>query len=142
MKLHLGVADFPYSDGDGKSTGDVAERLEGRYRIMQRFAAAHEDFIKAELQKALEEGFERLGIGGNLPPNIFSGACSEIEERFKQFLDLRELDAAGDPGIPTKASLEGVNHRLKHPYAKSNPPRPSFIDSGQYQAAFKAWVES
>lgn len=141
MKLRLGVADVPYSRKGGQTTGEVAERLEGRYRIMQRFSAAHEDFIKDRLSAALAEGFETLLVSGRAPPDIFAGACSEIEERFRQFLDLRELDAAMDPGIPTKASLRGVNHRLKRPYAKSNPPRPSFIDTGAYQASMKAWVD-
>jgi len=50
------------------------------------------------------------------------------------------MDQLGYPGIPTGAAEAGVNHRLLHPYAKDNPERPSFIDTGQYQADFKSWV--
>lgn len=141
MRLVLGVADAPYNNGSGKTTGDVAERLERRYKIMGRFAYANEKFIAEQLGQALAAGFETMAGTGQVPVNVFEQATIEIANRFRLFLDLRELDAAGDPGIPTQASLRGVSHRKARPYAKSNPPRPSFIDSGHYQNYMKAWVE-
>jgi hypothetical protein len=142
VKLVLGVADVPYARKGGETTAGVAHDLEARYHIMQRFASAHERFIAKQLASALPEAFENLLASGRQPQDIFAGACSEIEERFRLFLDLRELDHAGDPGIPTQASLRGVNHRLAKPYSKDNPPRSSFIDTGEYQINFKCWVES
>lgn len=138
MKLVFGVADIPYATGE--TTGEVALRLEARYHIMQRFAAAYDDVIREELGKALAEGFEVLQTSGRPPKDAFAGAMAQIENRFRLFLDMRELDHAGDPGIPTKASLRGVNHRLAKPYSPSNPPRSSFIDTGAFQNSMKAWV--
>lgn len=140
-RLNFGVADIPYQRKGGETTGQVALKLERRYRIMQRFAYAKDKIIREQLGQAVADGFDRLVSSGRLPPDIFADACSEIENEFRLFLDLRELDGAGDPGIPTLASLRGVNHRLAKPYAKTNPPRASFIDTGQMQASFKVWVE-
>ena len=77
------------------------------------------------------------------PPSddIYAGAGAEIEELFRKFLSQKELDGYY-PGIPTKASLDGVNHRLAKPNAKGNTPRPSFIDTGLFESAFRSWVES
>ena len=34
-------------------------------------------------------------------------------------------------------ALDGISRRFKN---KKGPPRPSFIDTGTYQAAMRAWV--
>lgn len=79
-----------------------------------------------------------MGAPVSLDP--FGSATSKIEDRFKQMLSTRELDSLGFPGIPTAAAQRGVNHRFKHPY-KKRAARPSFIDTGTFQASAKAWVE-
>ena len=56
----------------------------------------------------------------------------------KQFISSGEMEKLGYPGVPTKAALMGVNHRLKK---KRGPRRVSFIDTGQYQANLTNWVE-
>jgi hypothetical protein len=53
----------------------------------------------------------------------------------------QEIESMGLRGVPTKAALKGINHRLRHPYRKSNPRRPSFVDTGLYVASFRAWME-
>ena len=68
----------------------------------------------------------------------FAAGESQIENRFKQFLSLREVEKLGIPGVPTKAALAGVSHRFK---GKKGGRRPSFIDTGLYQASFKAWID-
>ena len=68
-------------------------------------------------------------------------AESEIEAKFRSFLSEQKMDGIGIPGVPTQAALNGVSHRFLHPYAK-RPERPSFIDTGLYQANFKAWFEA
>ncbi len=67
-------------------------------------------------------------------------ATEELGDAFRIFIDQKELDGV-IPGVPTQAALRGVNHRLMRPYAKSNPVRPSFKDTGLYEASFRAWVE-
>jgi hypothetical protein len=72
--------------------------------------------------------------------NLTAEGEGEIEAAFRQFLEQQEMDGRVD-GVPTKASLKGVSHRLKRPNAKDNPTRPSFIDTGLYSASMKAWTE-
>lgn len=151
MILNLGVNDIPYSfaPSRGKSktgrsqvstTGDVAEILEARYSVMQTFVALHKDEIVEALHDSLAGAFETVMMGGgrNFDPN--AAGTSEIEDMFRQFLDRKEMDGKV-AGVPTAASLAGVNPRLKHPYAKKNAPRPSFIASGLYQSSMKCWIE-
>ncbi|MCX7898512.1 MAG: hypothetical protein N2444_00215, partial [Methylocystis sp.] len=104
MKLRLGVADVPYSRKGGQTTGEVAERLEGRYRIMQRFSAAHEDFIKSQLSAALADGFETLLVSGRAPPDMFAGACSEIGRAWRSFV---LLPVSHDDTVAQDVETEG-----------------------------------
>jgi len=154
LTLHLGVTEIPYannpqlsakqrkkSKASTQTTGDVAEILEAEYHIMQIFFNLHDKGIAKDLESSLEGALENLLAGAPLGGNAFAEAESEIEQRFKNFLTNREMETLGYPGVPTQAALEGVNHRLKHPYKKSNPRRPSFIDTGLYESSFKAWVD-
>jgi hypothetical protein len=79
-------------------------------------------------------------MGGVSSANPFSSAETAITTMFKQFLATGAIEHMGIPGVPTQAAKDGVNHRLKHPYAKSNPRRESFIDTGAYSAHFIAWI--
>lgn len=144
MKLLLGVLDVAYGQR-GKSTatpstGDVAEILESRYHVMEHFWEAHGQEAADALTQAMADFFaDRMaGSGANAPS--FLAAEADIQTAFVKFIDSKEMDGLGYPGIPTKASLRGVNHRMKHPYAK-RPPRPSFRDTGLYEASFRAQVE-
>lgn len=147
--LHLGVADVPYSDAPqpdkssktatpNETTGDVAERLEDKYHIMQIFYEQHKADIAKALEGSLAGALENLLMGG--PSNVaaFGAATSQIETLFKKFLTDKEMDSLGFPGIPTKASLLGISHRFK---GKRGPPRPSFIDTGLYETSFKSWMD-
>jgi hypothetical protein len=150
LTLHLGVIDVPYSEfrvgrrrplkNSSKTTGDVAEILEDKYHVMEIFAAENEQFIADALADGLEGALESLLMGA--PPSLdpFGTGTSKIDGRFKEFLSLQEIEKLGYPGVPTQAALRGVNHRLKRPYLRSNPRRPSFIDTGLYQASEKSWV--
>jgi hypothetical protein len=166
--LHLGVIDVPYATrvaepqrrvgvrqrkggpaeafsaapSGAETTGDVATILEDKYHIMEVF---YNDVGGESIGKALEISTERaiknllLGQPAASIVSLTLAAEGEIEEAFKLFLSQQEMDHVVG-GVPTQAALNGVNHRLKHPYAKSNSERPSFIDTGTYQASFKAWV--
>jgi hypothetical protein len=138
--LHLGVVDQPYTTG-GKTTGDVAEILEGKYGVMDHFVKKHEQDIATDLESSLEGVLQNMMLGGPAPQNPFSGGESAIDNRFKKFLSSKEMDALGVPGVPTQAALSGRSKRFKQKQKQSRGPRPSFIDTGLYQASFKAWVE-
>lgn len=166
MELVFGVVDIPYVEYDDQgrpkkakkvskkrkatkpikpkmpksvSTGDVAESLEKRYHIMREFYRMNEEFIHTEVVRSLEGAIVNLIISGILPEGQtgLDEAHEAIAERFRKFLDAEDMAASGVSGVPTRAALEGINHRLK---LMKGPRRPSFIDTGQYQAAFKSWT--
>lgn len=151
MKLHLGVLDVPYGDGKA-TTGEVAQILEDKYHIMEVFLEETGDqinkFFEASAKAAVEDlmsgkaPVEASYIGGGSATNfaLTGEATQEIETAFRIFLDQQKLDGVV-PGVPTAAALAGVNHRFAHPYAKSNSERVSFVDTGLYEAAFRAWTD-
>lgn len=162
LTLSLGVIDVPYAPGPvaprravarirkGKlrtrtaaaagqqTTGDVAEILEEKYHIMESFAEEYHDQIVDAVAHSLAGAMETI-LSGQDVENPFAGAESEITEGMKEFIDGQMMD--GIPGVPTKAALKGINHRLTHPYAKGNPARPSFLDTGLFQANMVATIE-
>lgn len=165
LTLHLGVIDQPYqsyqkpekvpqakkgkankpikpkTDAATKTTGDIAEILEEEYGIMDTFAFMRLPDIAKSLENSIAGELETLMMGGRPSGNPFAGAESSIETMFKDFISKQQVESVGIRGVPTQAALDGVNHRLKHPHRKSNPRRPSFIDTGLYLASFKAWFK-
>ncbi len=140
LKLHLGVLVQSYDNSRRSTTGDVAEILESKYGVMQAFWDTHGQQTADDLVRNLNDYLGGL-LSRNTPSqDIFNGSMSRTQARFKKFLSSKQAERVGIPGTPTKAALKGVNHRLAHPYRKSNPRRPSFIDSGLYQASFRAWI--
>lgn len=154
--LHLGVIDSPYGNPPKASkkgrksklksssvltTGDVADILEAKYHPMEIFFTVKEKQIVAALEDSVSGALESVLMGGPASLDPFGTATNKIEELFRSFLEKREMERLGYPGVPSKAALAGVNHRLLHPNAKANPRRPTFIDTGAYQTSFKAWID-
>lgn len=142
MKLHLGVVDVPYTDSpEALTTGDVAEILEDKYHVIEVFYEQHgEDVILPAIEGAIEGVMESMLTGAPFGSASFASAGEPIKKAFHDFITNREMDALGYPGVPTQASLDGVNHRFAHPYAK-RASRPSFRDTGAYLDSFTAWVD-
>ena len=139
--LHLGVLDAAYTTGD-KTTGDVAEILEDKYRIMGNFFDAHQGDIVSALEESIGDSLDNLLMGAPPGGNATAAAAADIETLFHRFISTGEMETGEFvEGVPTQAALKGVNHRLAHPYAKGNPRRPSFRDTGLYEASFKAWID-
>jgi hypothetical protein len=147
--LHLGVIDVPYSQARGAkakrsnstvTTGDVAGWLEDEYHVMEVFANVHGADIGDALARSVAGGLENLMMGGPVSNSVFGQAESAIHDQFQKFIDTKEMDGLGIPGVPTEAAQRGVSHRFKRPYAR-RAPRPSFVDTGLYRANFKAWIE-
>ena len=153
LTLHLGVLEQPYRAVPNKprrgagarisalTTGDVAVFLEQKYGIMQRFIDAHERDIEAAIEKSIENSLESL-LTGRVRINAYAGATQKIETLFRDFIATKEVEGLNIPGVPTAAAMRGVNHRLAHPFRKSNPRRPSFVDTGLYLASFRCWTEA
>lgn len=122
------------------TTADVARILEDHYHIMGSYYRTHQrDVVLPALVRSLKGALQsQLAAGRRVDP--WGSAMGEIQASFKKFISSREAESVGIPGTPTKAAIRGVNHRLAHPYRKSNPRRPSFRDTGLYEASFKSWV--
>jgi hypothetical protein len=167
LTLNLGVVDIPYSAGESapkrvakarkgrrkkaqrvgagsnsaKTTGDVATILEAKYAIMARFFEAHQHEIGEMLAEGMADTVTSMMAGAPASMSPYAGAEEKIGELFRDFLDREELAGLGAPGVPTEAAIKGVSHRRLHPYAKNNPRRPSFEDSGLLAASMRAWIE-
>jgi hypothetical protein len=167
MKLHLGVIDMPYSNPNKgykkhkshkrnealkseeqkiETTGSVAEDLEVRYHIMAIFFAWKQNKIADSMAETMAHALESVLMGGPVqekPSSLLGSTESMIDTEFKQFLSSQEaevvLTSFGIDGVPTKAALDGINHRFKNPITGIR--RPSFIDTGLYQATFKSWFD-
>lgn len=166
MKLHLGVLDQPYSSDASPSktraqvrqskrndiraafgaqeyhgtTGDVAEIIEEKYHVLEHFWEAHGQEAADALAEAMSDFLDDRAAGSGRNAPTFTAAESTIQAAFVKFIDSKEMDDLGYPGIPTAAAQRGVNHRMLHPFAKRGP-RPSFRDTGLYESAMRAWFE-
>jgi hypothetical protein len=167
MKLHLGFEDHPYETrykesspltrtvkkgrpkvlsrpqqayGQGKTTAEVAAELETKYGIVEKFYELEEDNIIEMVEEAFGEDIEEVMMMEQpSKTGISVKETDKIEASFRAMLQREELHSRGN--VPTLAALRGVSHLKRQPYAKSNPRRPSFIDTGMYQRSFAAWVE-
>ena len=164
--LHLGFIEQPYSDasfnptrakalrrgaakrGDPTSppqtntmtTGDVAEILEAKYHIVETFFETHENEIVGMLEQSVEDALQNIVLGAPAGASFSAQAETDIGALFKTWLSARGMDDTATPGVPTEAARRGVSHRFLHPYAK-RPSRPSFIDTGLYEANFIAYSD-
>ena len=123
------------------STGDVAEILEDKYHLFEVFYELHAQRIADMFAESAAGALESVLLGAPASLRLTADAGQEIETRFKDAISAREYDNF-IPNVPTAAARKGINHRLIHPYAKANPERPSFRDTGLLQASFKAWTTS
>lgn len=145
--LHLGVVDMPYNDEDGTTTGEVAEYLENKYHLMELFFEENKDKIAKALEHALAGSLENMLMGGPVVANPMAGAEQEIKDMFDTYINLREVERLGVPGVPTQAALDGKSSRFKAGRNKGKgggqpgTRRSSFYDTGLYVTSFRAWLE-
>ncbi|ECJ1123323.1 hypothetical protein FNA32_11145 [Salmonella enterica] len=134
ITFHLGVIDVPYED-ENTTTGDVAEYLEEKYQIMQTFFDRYSNDIADLMTNDMAASLENMMAGAPPARDPLAESMSRIHDLFVAFLDNTEMN--GLPGVPTRRALKGISRRFKN---KKGPPRPSFIDTGTYQDAMRAWV--
>lgn len=153
MELHFGVVDVAYSSPDAKgatTTGDVAEILEDKYHVMRTFYELHDVEIAEAVVNVLAGDLENMlqGAEGIMGADVStrlgsisltgSGSGGRIEEMFRDYLDAREWKYAS--GQTVEAAEAGISHRKKK--KKYQTSRPEFVDTGLYQASFRAWIET
>jgi hypothetical protein len=138
LTLHLGVIDVPYATEQGTTTGDVAGYLEKKYDLMQNFFDANGQRVADLMAEDVTNEIDNIMNGLAPRTEIFGDSMGEIETMFKRdFIEGQGSEKLGIVGTPTKAALKGVNHRLK---IKRGKRRPSFRDTGEFEASFKAWI--
>jgi hypothetical protein len=117
------------------TTGDVATWLENKYEVMATFYEMHREEITDIIGRWYLAKHEAIAMGAPVESVDMQGFIDEIAVLFHRFIDTKEMD--GRAGIPTAASLKGINHRMKD---RRTPGRPSFRDTGAYEGAFRAWL--
>lgn len=137
MRLILGVVDVAYTgDGGGATTGEVAQLLEDEYHVMRIFAEEYNYRIGGALADAIADQIQDIANGAPVAPDPFKDGLEGIEHMFRNFLATSEIERI-NPETPTQAAIEGRSKRRK---GGKGPRRPSFIDTGLYQASFRAWL--
>ena len=155
-QLVFGVIDIPYENagappkprkgkrkrakaGEPTTTVMVATWLEDKYGVMGHFYDAYKDQITGELVESLEGALEDMFAGAPPARDPFADGTAEIGKMFKTFLMTAEIESMGVEGVPTQAAIERRSLRFKDKI--SDHARPSFVNTGIYEAAFTSWVE-
>jgi hypothetical protein len=134
VKIALGVVEIPYTEG-GKSTGDIAEILEGKFDVMGIFAEKHSENIADMVAQGFADSIDNIFAGAPENFDIYAGAMAKIENQFIEYIDSEEH------AIPTKAKAIGAaGARKKRQYRKTGN-KITFVDSGMYRNSFRAWVK-
>jgi hypothetical protein len=135
----LGVK-IPYDNKGGTAdTVEVAKILEAKYGLFTAFYALHESDIKQLLIDSLAGALENLHMGGTSPANPFDASMQKLQALFRKFLYTGEVERMGIAGVPTQAALDGKSSRKKSKTYGTR--RPSFIDTGTMELAFRSWIE-
>lgn len=134
VKISLGVVELPYAEG-GKTTGDVAEILENKFGIMEKFAERNiehiADFVADGILGAIESRF----AGAPETFDVFAGAMAKVEDKFHKYIDREEH------GIHTKAKDKPLAGARKKRQYRRVSAKTTFVDTGLYRNNFKAWVK-
>jgi hypothetical protein len=100
------------------------------------FVELHGQEIANILASHMSDALDSLLMGSPSTEIFPREGIPEIQKLFLRFINSEEMNGI-QPGVPTKASLRGVNHRMK---GKRGGQRPSFRDTGLYMQSFRAWV--
>lgn len=144
MRLELGVQEFLYADaGESETTGQVAEWLENKYHIMRSFFEIKEEQINEEIANFFAGLIESLAMGMPMQAAITrlqTGIFDKIERMFRDFLDAEEMNKILPTHMHSQAAKKGIRTRMKKKI-REGVARAAFVDTGMYQASFRAWLE-
>ena len=127
------------TDDQPATTVTVAEALEEKYHVLETYVEHHKDDIGQAINNSLEGALENLHMGAPMG-DPYAEAGQEIASGFRTFLLTAEMEQMGIDGVPTQAALDRESLRFKAKHG--NEQRPSFVDTGTYEAAMRAWIES
>ena len=135
-RLHGPWQPGKHTESGEETTGEVAQFLENKYHVEEIFFEENQDKIAEWLAEHMADAIDTLVATGNPPEHLFPvEGIPEIQKAFNDFIDTKQMDGI-QPGVPTAASLKGVNSRGK----TLNPGRPSFRDTGNFEQSFRAWI--
>ena len=143
---------------EGGTTYTVGQQLEENYGLFTAFYNDKENKIASLIEEDVVAAMQSYAQGNGFPKSVFGDSTGEIDIMFKTFLSSMEAERVLAPGkeglpVPTQAALEGKSLRLKggkklrkvkkgQEYERVyGNRRPSFIDSGVFEASFKSWIE-
>lgn len=139
-ELVFGEVKLAYDNKAGTAdTVEVAKILEAKYGLFTAFYTRHQAAITQLLVDSLSGALENLHMGSPIPSNPFDASMQKLQAMFREFLYSGEVESMGIEGVPTKAALDGVTHRTKK--KTYGHRRPSFIDTGTMELAFRSWME-
>lgn len=151
LKLKLGVVEV--TEPNGITSYGLGKILEEKYTLFSSYVEMHQKDIEHELSEALAGAFETFVATGHVAKNPFDAAGQELTLGLKKFIYQEEL-AGKVAGVPTQAALEGISTRTmsgktptkvrkgqKFKRVKTGVRRPSFIDTGIFEASTKVWIE-
>lgn len=121
------------------TTARVATILEDQYGVMQVFYDTKKEEITGFLVDSLEGALEDLYAGAPATRDPFAQAGQKVAASFRHFLMTGEIEHLGVEGVPTQAAIERRSLRFKNKVGPNR--RPSFIDTGTYEASMRAWME-
>jgi hypothetical protein len=159
--LSLGVVNVAYVDSEEKdatTTGEVAEILEDKYHVMGVFVDTHKEEI-ADLVAKKYLAMLNTMVNNGPKPDSKAIPMDRVDSAFRDYLGADEWQHS--TGQTIAAARAGVSHRFKSvkggtlsaasiasgknkaasiALKKSRGPRPAFIDTGLYSAAFRSWL--
>lgn len=138
--LNLGVVEVAYQN-EGKeptTTVIVANILEEKYHVLGTYVEHHKHDIEQACLNSLEGALENLHMGMPIG-DPYAEAGQEIASGFRTFLMTAEMEQMGIEGVPTQAALDRESLRFKAKHG--NAQRPSFVDTGTYEASARMWIE-
>lgn len=151
LKLKLGVVEVP--EPGGITSYGLGKILEEKYTLFSSYVDMHKKDIEHELCEALVGAFETYQATGHIAKQPFDAAGQELSLGLKKFIYEEEL-AGKVSGVPTQAALEGISTRTmngkvpkkvrggqKFKKVRTGVRRPSFIDTGIFEASTKVWIE-
>lgn len=135
----------PYDDED-VTTYEVAKKLEKKYQVMGIFVEKEMNNIQQVVVDAVLGEIDNMKMG-KPKTTLGNRTLGGIEELFRDFLDADEWQnitgktiMAARMGITSRKKMT-IERLLVNGFMGGDEPRPAFIDTGLYQATFRAWID-
>jgi hypothetical protein len=136
MKLYLGVDQVPEWQSNW-DTYDLGKHLEEKYGLFSKFYEMDKEKIAKYIEEGIEGALSTYQLTGQMPADPLPSVGTQIVKDFQDMIDQKKFDNVL-PNVPTKASKIGIRRRFKN---RLDPNRPSFQDTGIFEASLEAWIK-